>query len=62
MGTHPGTSCLPYHSHSDLAESSVIVHRFGDNTIYTTPAISQCFPNVSNYQFCMPKNAIIYLN
>lgn len=48
MGPHTSASCLPYHSHSDLAESSVIMHRFGDNTIYT-PALSQCFPNVSKY-------------
>lgn len=45
MGTHTTASCLPYHSHSDLGESSVILHRYGDNTIYT-PALSQYYPNV----------------
>lgn len=46
MVAHTSASCLPYHSHSDLAESSVIMHRFCDNTIYTPP-LSQYFPNVS---------------
>lgn len=46
MGTHTSATCLPYHSHSDLAESSVIIHGFSDNTIYS-PTLSQCFPTVS---------------
>ncbi|XP_015364522.1 PREDICTED: scaffold protein salvador isoform X1 [Diuraphis noxia] len=45
MGTHSSATCLPYHSHSDLAESSVILHGFSDNTIYS-PALSQCFPTI----------------
>lgn len=45
MGTHNNANCLPYHSHSDLAESSIIIHRYVDNTIYT-PALSQCYPNL----------------
>lgn len=45
MGTHNSTICLPYHSHSDLAEPSVIIHGFGENAIYS-PALSQCFPTI----------------
>lgn len=47
MGTHSNASCLPYHSDSDLAESSVVMHRFGDNTIFT-PALTPYFSNVSS--------------
>lgn len=46
MGTHTNATCMPYHSHSDLSESSVIIHGFGDNTIYT-PALAQYYPTVS---------------
>lgn len=51
MGTHTNASCMPYHSHSDLAESSVIMHRFSNNTIYTPP-LPQYFSNVSNNSLC----------
>lgn len=50
MGTHINASCLPYHSHSDLTEPPVIMHRLAENTIYT-PALSRYYPNVS--LFCM---------
>jgi len=59
MGTHNSATCLPYHSHSDLAESSVILHGYGDNTIYS-PALSQCFPTVSSYSFFIFKLEKLY--
>ncbi|XP_050545429.1 scaffold protein salvador isoform X2 [Daktulosphaira vitifoliae] len=45
LGTHSNASCLPYHSHNDLAVPSVIMHRFGDSTVYT-PSLSRYLPNI----------------
>jgi len=58
MGTHTNASGMPYHSHSDLAEPSVIMHRFGNNTIYS-PSISQYFSNVSIIQLYLLKSFLI---
>lgn len=54
MGTHISASCLTYHSHSDLAEPPVIMHRLDENTIYT-PDLSRYCPNASLNLFCLLK-------
>lgn len=54
MGTHINANCLPYHSHSDLVEPPVIMHRLDENAIYT-PDLSRYCSNVSWNLFCMLK-------
>lgn len=54
MGTHINANCLPYHSHSDLIEPPVIMHRLDENAIYT-PDLSRYCSNVSWNLFCMLK-------